>query len=324
MSRNLLRWGNNPQLVFENEHEFYRALGHLSNPKAYTISYEFNKRTGSYSDACRIRILASAKNIPQAFEKKKKTNNRINCNEYIMYINENHNFVQTGNVYEQNIQNVLPTIPTEYISDYMQGYKESSDVDENAASIVCYTCDVVNTKDKTLSEVSQPHPRKSNSKTSTKRKTIGKRDYIAQQIKNFELGEAGEALVYKHECQKIKAAQKVGAIDESVIVDWVSRYDDSKGYDIESFDIKTKKPKYIEVKTTSGQKNTPFYISDKELKTSEEKADDYYIYRVYGLKRESDEKINYYVINGDLKKQDNFEVSKIEDNIVKIKSSELE
>ena len=69
MPTDMLRWGRAPQLVFQNLNEYYRALGHLTNSNAYSISYENNKKNGSYTDACRIHILSGAKNIPQAFER---------------------------------------------------------------------------------------------------------------------------------------------------------------------------------------------------------------------------------------------------------------
>ena len=66
----------------------------------------------------------------------------------------------------------------------------------------------------------------------------------------------------------------------------VSEYDDSLGYDILSFDPITGKEKHIEVKTTSGTKNSfvDFYITDNEL---QHLADDscysiYYITGIYG------------------------------------------
>ena len=100
---------------------------------------------------------------------------------------------------------------------------------------------------------------------------------------------------------------------------WVSRDDDSAGYDILSYDLKTKTTKYIEVKSTSGGKNTPFYISENELNFSKRKSDKYYIYRIYGLKNKDNSLIGFYIINGDLETQENFELSR-KDYLVKLKS----
>jgi hypothetical protein len=57
MQRDILKWGKAPQLCFQDEKEFYRTLGQLTNELAFTISFEPNSKTGSYSDAYRIRAL---------------------------------------------------------------------------------------------------------------------------------------------------------------------------------------------------------------------------------------------------------------------------
>lgn len=315
MAKDILHWGCNPQLVFESENEYYRALGHLTNSKAYSISYEFNKKNGSYSDACRIHKLNAAVNIPQAFVNKMRTN-RINCNDYVENLKENHNFVQSGQVYTRNFDDVLSTVPEEYISDFLVGFKES--VGEVSTKRVCYVAEAIKTEGRSLQKADQPvKVNRSNQTSSPKKK--GKRDYIIQYITDFEIGEAGENLVYKYECQKIEQAKKNGEIDKSIFVKWVSREDDYAGYDILSYDINEKSEKFIEVKTTSGSKNTPFYISENELKFSRDHADNYCIYRVYGIKNENDI-VRFYSIEGNLEEQENFEISK-KDYLVSLKSN---
>ena len=101
-----LNWGKYPQLKFQDAHEYYRTLGHLTNPDAYSISSEYNQKNGSYSDACRIHILSRAQNIPMALKKKETTNGRINCNEYIENLSKNHGFVLSGNMYSRIFQDV--------------------------------------------------------------------------------------------------------------------------------------------------------------------------------------------------------------------------
>lgn len=49
-------------LKFGNQKEYYIALGIFCNSKAFSISYEPNKSTGSYADAYRMRKLSTAKN----------------------------------------------------------------------------------------------------------------------------------------------------------------------------------------------------------------------------------------------------------------------
>ena len=315
MATDMLHWGRTPQLVFENLNEYYRALGHLTNEKAYSISYEYNKKNGSYSDACRIHILSRARKIPNAFERKMTTAGRINCNDYVDNLIKKHRFAQSGNVYLRNFDDVLSTVPNEYISDFLIGYEEATD--EEKPKRVCYTTEAIDTSKKSLKQYEQPSKVATQHSPRSARK--GKRDYIAQYIKDFEIGEAGESLVYEYERAIIEVEKKNGTIGKDVFVKWVSREDDSAGYDILSYDVKTNAEKYIEVKSTSAGKNTPFYISDNELKFSKTNAEKYCIYRVYGLKNDDSASVGFYVINGDLENQENFELSK-NDYLVKVKS----
>lgn len=315
MPTDMLYWGRSPQLVFQSLNEYYRALGHLTNSKAYSISYENNKKNGSYTDACRIHILSGAKNIPQAFESKRTTNGRINCNDYVMHLRDSHNFIRSGNVYTRNFDDVFSTVPEEYISDFLIGFREATGQDSTKR--VCYVAEAVQIENKQLQETGQPSKvSKTSRKASTPKK--GKRDYIVEYIKDFEIGEAGETLVYDYEHKKIEDAKRKGLIDRSIFVKWVSRENDFEGYDILSYDIEKKIEKYIEVKTTTGGKNTPFYISENELKFSKAHADKYCIYRVYGLKNETSA-VHFYIIEGNLEAQENFELSK-KDYLVRLKS----
>lgn len=43
--------------------------------------------------------------------------------------------------------------------------------------------------------------------------------------------------------------------------------------------------RFIEVKTTRYGRHTPFYISDGELRFSEEHAESYYLYRLFGFRK---------------------------------------
>ena len=54
---------------------------------------------------------------------------------------------------------------------------------------------------------------------------------------------------------------------------------DGLGYDILSYE-KNGEKKYIEVKTTSGNCNTDFFVTKSELKRSKSEKN-YYLYRVY-------------------------------------------
>ncbi|WP_416208498.1 DUF3883 domain-containing protein [Fodinibius sp.] len=70
---------------------------------------------------------------------------------------------------------------------------------------------------------------------------------------------------------------------------------DSAGFDILSFDEKGNK-KFIEVKTTKLDKNSPFYFTRNELGLSRDKNRSYSLYRVFNFQK----KPRFYQLNGAL------------------------
>lgn len=126
-------------------------------------------------------------------------------------------------------------------------------------------------------------------------------DFIERNKRQAKLGKAAEKLVYELE------RKKISDIDPSQVdkVVWVSeKYGDGKGYDIESIEIDSLgvvKKKYIEVKATCMDKDTPIDISRNEVECSRIYTDEYIVYRLYNFK--SDATIyKYYTIEGDLTK----------------------
>ena len=65
-----LKWGNQSQLSFANEEEYYMALGIFANPKLSRVYIEDNAKRGSFSDASRLHIYSHTKkgNLPQALK----------------------------------------------------------------------------------------------------------------------------------------------------------------------------------------------------------------------------------------------------------------
>ena len=127
-------------------------------------------------------------------------------------------------------------------------------------------------------------------------------DYVKRTIRNKNKGDLGEKAVTIIEKNKLL---KLGRKDLADNVKWVSKVEgDGFGYDIESWRIVDEEVEkiYIEVKTTTGDKNTPFDISVKEVLVSKELGEKYYIYRVFGIEKITS-KINYYIINGDIEKR---------------------
>lgn len=128
-------------------------------------------------------------------------------------------------------------------------------------------------------------------------------NFIEKEAQNKHLGHLGELLVLRSE---IGLLNSLGLHDLAKKVRHVSAEDgDGAGYDILSFDSSGNK-KMIEVKTSRGHINRPFFLTRNELNTSSSNADSYFLYRVFDF----DTKLNianFYVIAGDLQKELNLE-----------------
>lgn len=105
--------------------------------------------------------------------------------------------------------------------------------------------------------------------------------------RNKNLGEAGEKLVYGYEKHRLQA---LGRRDLSNRVCWVARDEgDGCGFDILSFDGTgdgANQERWLEVKTTNGPRTTPFYITNNELRVSEERPDIFRIIRLYNFRQQ--------------------------------------
>lgn len=113
-----------------------------------------------------------------------------------------------------------------------------------------------------------------------------KLDYDEKTARQRAIGKEGERLIVEREKRFLI---ENGRADLAGKVEWTSAMQgDGAGYDIESRTLKGK-VKYIEVKTTTGYRGTPFYFSRNELLVSEEHKKQYYLYRVYELDEETGE-----------------------------------
>ena len=95
-----------------------------------------------------------------------------------------------------------------------------------------------------------------------------KPNYLLEQQYKSELGLMGELLVKKYE-EALKNR-----------VEHTSVSDDNAGYDIKIY-LKDDTTKYIEVKTTTGKFETPFFMSKNEVDFMKKNNQNYFIYRVY-------------------------------------------
>ena len=103
-------------------------------------------------------------------------------------------------------------------------------------------------------------------------------DPVERDHRNRELGLAGEKVVVDHE-RRWLAERGRGDLAERVRHVSIE-IGDGLGYDIESFTLEGE-PKPIEVKTTRGGLDTPFFMSRNEKEVSERMANNYRLYRLH-------------------------------------------
>ena len=99
-------------------------------------------------------------------------------------------------------------------------------------------------------------------------------DQIAKAKSSKAIGDAGELLVLAKEKQKLI---EFGLEKDPL---HIALKDDNAGYDILSYDENGEEI-YIEVKTTKGTVQTPFFISANEVAVSNDLSMRYFIYRLY-------------------------------------------
>lgn len=124
---------------------------------------------------------------------------------------------------------------------------------------------------------SSPHSHEQMLETVAKHFDIAGRDE-----RNRTLGRAGEEYVLRFEQNQLRL---VGRDDLAKRICWVSQErGDGAGYDIESFTPEGNR-RLIEVKTTNGWEQTPFYISINELKVATSQSENWCLFRLYDFAR---------------------------------------
>ncbi|KAF1712550.1 hypothetical protein CSC70_03285 [Pseudoxanthomonas kalamensis DSM 18571] len=109
-----------------------------------------------------------------------------------------------------------------------------------------------------------------------------RRDYLEREAKNRSLGHAGELLVMEYEARRLFAegAKKLADRIEHVS----SRRGDGLGHDILSFDADGRE-RFIEVKTTAYDAETPFFITPNEVEFSAENPFQFHLYRLFSFRK---------------------------------------
>lgn len=144
-----------------------------------------------------------------------------------------------------------------------------------------------------LIEISVPKFVRTSSNKVTKT-TLKKVDHIEKTKKDAQIGLKGEQIVLKSKQEKMFKNGKPELIES---INWVSRYDDSKGYDIESYEFDEEGNAYriyIEVKTAECNERTNFFVTKNEITVMNEHKEKYWIYRVFNVNK----KPKFYRLNG--------------------------
>lgn len=152
--------------------------------------------------------------------------------------------------------------------------------------------------EQTLPPVIKRRPKTNSSLKVSKDINFGRRNKNKKTI-----GDIGEKIVMFLEKERLI---KLGRIDLANQIEHVSKTTgDGLGYDIISFDNfnGSFEKIYIEVKTTTGNKNKPFDISINEVEVSEKLSDHFCIYRLFNI-HQNITSVPYYILRGAVK--DNF------------------
>ena len=112
---------------------------------------------------------------------------------------------------------------------------------------------------------------------------LSKRDYLAQEARNRNLGQAGESFVVLYEqlwLEKLGRGNLASKVEHTAEV-----RGDGAGYDVLSFE-EDGRERFIEVKTTAYAKDTPFFVSDNELAFAKAHEQAFRLYRLFEFRRQ--------------------------------------
>jgi hypothetical protein len=107
---------------------------------------------------------------------------------------------------------------------------------------------------------------------------VRKFDPVARDFRNRQLGRAGEEFVVDLERRRLFGESRP---DLARKVRWVAMEDgDGAGFDVMSFDAAGSE-RLIEVKTTNGAAQTPFFMTRNEMDVATERSEHWHLYRVH-------------------------------------------
>ena len=124
-----LKYGKSPQLVFSSKEEFFESLGVMAKPGCIVIVHEDNDEQGAWGKEKRIHIMANVSKFPPAITKKFTAGvgnvlHRVNCNEFVEDLVDNHGFMYGNNQPYSNIRTIVQKRYTKYLSYFDFGYSK--------------------------------------------------------------------------------------------------------------------------------------------------------------------------------------------------------
>lgn len=109
-----------------------------------------------------------------------------------------------------------------------------------------------------------------------------KRDYLEREARNQSLGLAGEEFILQFEHWRLIQLGQLKLADR---VEHVARSKgDGLGYDVLSYDTDGRE-RFIEVKTTTFGRDTPFFVSRGELTLSHQAKEQFHLYRLFEFRK---------------------------------------
>lgn len=116
-------FGTRGQIEFGSDAAFFYALGFLANGRRSEFVWENNEEQGAWGSEGRIHCRTEPDVWPAELRSaftagRSGIIHRINCNEYVAYLRDNH-CIELGR--EQNIAAIRATVPTHLGGDFQRG-----------------------------------------------------------------------------------------------------------------------------------------------------------------------------------------------------------
>lgn len=170
-----------------------------------------------------------------------------------------------------NAQNLLREVVRQHLGD-------SPTIEEGIAKTLDTVPDTVAVVPVDHNVALVPSPSSITAGRSARRRVAHKFDFAGRDAKNRSLGRQGELWAIEWERARLRANNCAHLIDA---IEHVSETQgDGSGYDIRSKNLDGS-DRFIEVKTTNGNRFTPFLITGNELDCSRELGSSYHVYRVF-------------------------------------------